>query len=500
MGFFPQSLYFRLVLLISLILGATVITYSWVTSENQAAAYQATMLEHAVSMTANLAETSANYLVVGDYAALEHVILRSVSMPNLLQLQVCEPDGVVVANAFRSPDTNKPTAKAELRKISVPTGTAPNVTVNAYEMVVWHPIVAGSQLGWVRATFGLQVIKQMRVSIWQHAIALGAVWIFSSIALLLYLLKRPARAVGTLSEFARQLVDSRGKQVNVDPWSDEIRQLGISLNHASLELHHRDQELTAERQQLVEALKEVNRLNMELERRVATRTAALEISNRELESFCYSVSHDLRAPLRHIDGYCRILHDELHEGVSESGKMYLERARKATQKMGELIDDLLQLSRITRSELNTAPVNLSEMVHEIANEFTRVAPERNVRFEIEEGIVVNADANLIKIAMDNILGNAWKYTAKQPDTVIAFGRAHVSGKDAVFVRDNGAGFDMRYADKLFGAFQRLHSVEEFEGTGVGLATVMRIISRHGGDVWGEGEVGKGATFYFTVPG
>lgn len=499
MSLVPQRLYLRLVLLVSLILVATVVTYSWITCENQTAMYQRALRENAIVLTANLAESSARYLVIGDYAAIEDFLLRSAAVPNTIQLQAVELGGLVLADVTNTGSTRKPFVNPVLNKIPVPLTTETSVGVTGTTLVVWQPIKAGNLLGWIRASYDLGAIKEMRAKIWQNTVILGFVWIIVSMALLLYLLKRPARAVGELSEFARKLVDATGQQITVDPWSAEIEQLGVALNTASQELYRRDCDLIVEQRKLIAAMEEVNRLNAELERRVIARTSELEVSNRELESFCYSVSHDLRAPLRHIDGYSKILLDEYRDLIGEEGAMHLDGVRRSTAKMGDLIDDLLQLSRVTRSELRKATVDISVMAHEIADELSSSAPEREVNFFIEDGIVVNADAHLIRIVMDNLLMNAWKYTAKKPEARIEFGRAFVANKNAIFVRDNGAGFDMQYADKLFGAFQRLHRVEEFEGTGVGLATVLRIISRHGGTVWGEGAVDKGATFYFTLP-
>jgi signal transduction histidine kinase len=227
----------------------------------------------------------------------------------------------------------------------------------------------------------------------------------------------------------------------------------------------------------------------------------LEGANKELEAFSYSVSHDLRAPLRTIDGFSQILLEDYADRLDEEGEDYLGRVRAASQHMDNLIDDLLDLSRVSRGPLRRETVDLSALAMGIIDELRRSQPEREVEFVIEEGIVAFADANLLAVALENLLGNAWKFTFKQPHARIEFGSVpHEGGTRAYFVRDDGAGFDMAYADKLFGAFQRLHGSEEFEGTGIGLATVQRIVRRHGGRVWAEGEVGQGATFFFTLGG
>lgn len=243
---------------------------------------------------------------------------------------------------------------------------------------------------------------------------------------------------------------------------------------------------------------EILKLNMELEKRVAQRTAQLEAANKELEAFSYSVSHDLRAPLRSIDGFSHALLEDYAEQLSPEGQDYLQRVRASAQRMAELIDDMLNLSRVTRSSLEHQPVNLSELAEHICAELQQEQPERKVTFSIAPGLNANGDPHLIKILLENLLGNAWKFTSKREHAQIEFGALDGDKPGTFFVRDNGAGFDMTYTGKLFGAFQRLHSLNEFPGTGIGLATVQRIINRHGGRVWAEGKVNEGATFYFTL--
>jgi light-regulated signal transduction histidine kinase (bacteriophytochrome) len=226
--------------------------------------------------------------------------------------------------------------------------------------------------------------------------------------------------------------------------------------------------------------------------------AAAEAANRELEAFSYSVAHDLRAPLRDIKGFSRSLLEDYADKVGAEGRQYLNYLRESAQHMGCLIDDLLALSRVTRAELRRAPVDLSALARKVAVQLGKAEPSRQVEMVIDGDIGVEGDAHLLRIALENLLGNAWKFTGKRAEARIEVGTTSVDGDTAYFVRDNGAGFDPAYQAKLFGVFQRLHSTREFEGTGIGLATVKRIVSRHGGRIWATGEVDRGATFYFTL--
>jgi two-component system sensor histidine kinase/response regulator len=224
----------------------------------------------------------------------------------------------------------------------------------------------------------------------------------------------------------------------------------------------------------------------------------LEHKNRELESFSYAVSHDLRAPLRRIDSFSRAILESQSDKLDESGRRYLDRVREASQQMSQLIDDVLHLSRVTRADLREQEVDLSTLAGLILARLQESEPARKVEVKIRPGVIVTGDGQLLRIALENLFENAWKFTSKQAESRIEFGVTQASGEPTYFIRDNGAGFNMTYVDRLFGPFQRLHAQGDFPGSGIGLATVQRIIHRHGGRVWAEGLVGQGATFQFTL--
>ena len=250
---------------------------------------------------------------------------------------------------------------------------------------------------------------------------------------------------------------------------------------------------------LSDAQAQIRTLNVELEARVELRTAELVVANKNLEAFTYSVAHDLRSPLRALSGYGEALREDYGDRLDETGRWFIERIRAATDRMNALIDDLLLLAQVSRSEMSLGPVDLSTEVADIAGGLQAGEPGRRVRFAIQDGVWVNADRTLIRTVLQNLVENAWKYTSKHDGTIIEFGTTTAEdGRVCCYVRDNGAGFDPAFTGKLFQPFQRLHAVTEFPGTGIGLASVRRIVERHGGRVWAEGAVGLGATFYFTL--
>ncbi len=274
----------------------------------------------------------------------------------------------------------------------------------------------------------------------------------------------------------------------------QSRRDSAALRDMNNNLEQRVRQRTAD---LANANKELQRFRDRLQELVVERTADLELAKTEIESFSYSVSHDLRSPLRAIDGYSHALLEDYGDRLDERGRDYLLRSRAASQRMGDLIDDVLLLSRVTRHELELHKVDLSTLARSVVDDMRAADPRRDIDFVIEDGLSVLGDEHLLRIVLENLLGNAWKYTSKRSHAQVQLGRQSDGEEQVFYVRDNGIGFDMHYSNKLFGAFQRLHSADEYEGTGIGLATVQRVMTRHGGRVWAEGNVNKGAVFYLA---
>lgn len=298
--------------------------------------------------------------------------------------------------------------------------------------------------------------------------------------------KSVAQPIIQLAETARTVSRNRDYSVRVAPAREqnELAVLIDSFNEMLREIQHRDSAL--------------QKAHDELEQRVSERTRDLESSNRELEAFSYSVSHDLRAPLDLMSGFSYVLVKNYENKLDADGKQSLLSIRAAARRMSELIDDLLNLSRVTTSAMRREEIDLSTFAHEIMEELCRNEPGRKVNFIAPMVANTNADARLLRIIMDNLLRNAWKYTSHHEHAHIEFGAEQQNGQTVYFVKDDGSGFDSRSIERLFQPFQRLHSAAEFPGNGIGLATVRRIVQRHGGRVWAEGAVEKGATFYFTL--
>tara|TARA_Y100000589_G_scaffold99295_2_gene93845 strand:- start:2383 stop:3825 length:1443 start_codon:yes stop_codon:yes gene_type:complete len=325
------------------------------------------------------------------------------------------------------------------------------------------------------------VNSQMQRYFYMMLTALG---IISAVSVLvaMVLQKAVTEPIFDLAKTATSIARDRDFSLRADKISDdEIGQMVDAFNAMLAAIQQRDLELLSHKS--------------ELESKVEERTAELKAANQELEAFSYSVSHDLRSPLRAIDGFSQALLEDYADQLDSAAMGYLERVRMASQRMGVLIDSMLWLSRVTRQEIVTRTVDFSLMCEEVVRDIQDREPARTVSVTVQPNMSLRCDSRLMRIVVTNLVDNAFKYTL-----YTALPKIEIGCREGVYyIRDNGAGFDMRYVDKLFGAFQRLHSKDEFEGTGIGLATVARVIHRHGGDIWAESEVGAGATFYFTVP-
>ncbi|HEX6927863.1 MAG TPA: ATP-binding protein [Gammaproteobacteria bacterium] len=363
--------------------------------------------------------------------------------------------------------------------------------------------------GEIVGTVYLEAYYRLYEILWQQAalmLSAMAAALVVSMVLSLWLQARLTGPVLKIARLAQQIARERDYSLRAEKTTeDEIGTLADSFNDLVAEVERSKNEMRLSHEEMRKQVEErrqaeleVQRLNEVLEQRVAERTGELERANSELEAFSYSVSHDLRAPLRAIDGFSQALMEDYAEKLDATGRNYLERARAAAQRMGRLIDDLLKLSRISRVEFHRIEVDLSAMVETVLEELSAQHPGQVVEQKITSGLVERCDPQLTRIALENLLGNAMKYSSRREKTAIEFGMRNVKGKVCYFIQDNGVGFDMAYAGNLFGAFQRLHNSSDYPGTGIGLATVQRIVHRHGGEVWAESVSGRGSTFYFTL--
>ncbi len=427
-----------------------------------------------------IGSNSISALTFNDPQSAVNTLSALRNVPDIVSAGIVTEDGRLFARYVRDPSVRMP----DLAQI--PTH-AMSYMFTDNDILLRQPIVfQGRQLGtfYVRSDLNERAKRLKR-----YVTIAAAVLLFSLLAALLvsgFFRRAVAEPIVRLANIARTVSQKKNYSIRATPTGgrDEVAVLIDAFNDMLAQIQFRDTEL--------------QQAHFELEQRVEERTRQLMAANRELETFSYSVSHDLRGPLEIINGFSHILLTE-HGGRLDAGaREYVQQINAATQRMAELIDDLLNLSRVSTTSMHRENVDLSEMARSIADQLRRREPSRNVDFVIQNCPVVKGDSRLLRIVMENLLRNAWKYTSHRQQARIEIGCEQRLGQTAFFLRDNGAGFDPALADRLFKPFQRLHATSEFPGTGIGLATVQRIISRHGGEVWAEGAVNQGATFYFTL--
>jgi len=408
-----------------------------------------------------------------DYAALQNVLNEAVHVAGLEYIQVIDRH-------------SKRTTWAGMIPASFSVDRDFNDTQQDHTYDQEKPLqLANQTVGHVRFGISTRAMEQAKADALAQGIGISLLVIAATITLLIIVSGFLTRHLRALAQGAQKIAAGDLNVTISADQHDEVGDTARAFNTMAVSLKG--------------AREEMRSLNEQLEQHVTERTAQLLTVNQELEAFSYSVSHDLRAPLRGIDGFSQALLEDYDDKLDESGKKMLRRVRIASQRMAQLIDDLLNLSRVTRYEMHATSVNMSLLARSIANDLQKAQPQRRVVFKATDGLTAYGDPRLLRIMLENLLSNAWKFTSKCEHVEIQFGADYDEGKPGFFVRDNGTGFDMAYADKLFRPFQRLHAITEFEGTGIGLATVQRIIHRHGGRVWARAVVGQGAVFHFTLP-
>jgi signal transduction histidine kinase len=428
-----------------------------------------------------IGSNSISALLFGDPQAATQTLSALKSSTNIASVGILSRDGRLFA------EYNRDAGDEALTLPSLSDNQIETYRFGSKHVVLIRKILSeGKPIGFVYLRADLGEIDQRLKRYGLIALAVLLISLLAAMLISSAFRKSVAQPIVQLAEAARKVSRERDYSLRV-PASREQNELAVlidSFNEMLREIQHRDTAL--------------QQAHDELEQRVSERTRDLESSNRELEAFSYSVSHDLRAPLETMNGYSYILMKTYADQLDANGRQSLQNIRGAARRMAELIDDLLNLSRVTTSTLRREKIDLSSYARSIMEELGRTDPDRKVEFVAPPAAELFGDARLLRIMMENLLRNAWKYTSQHENARIEFGLNRENGRTIFFVKDDGSGFDQRSADRLFQPFQRLHSAAEFPGNGIGLATVRRIVQKHGGEVWAEGEVEKGARFYFTL--
>lgn len=450
------------------------LAYEWIT-------FRDAIVRRLATQAQIVGSNSVSALLFKDQRAAEETLAALKVEPGIVAAGIYTRDGRLFASYWRD------TKSQMFRAPEFPAGGANAHRFEQQQLLLFRQIAFdGEPIGTVYIRSDLQ---EMAARLKRY----GGIVVFVMLVSFLVALVISARFQRAISGPLLHLADtarivSREKNYSVRATTaggrDEVGLLVETFNEMLSQIQERDAALQQARD--------------ELERRVAERTAELAASNKELEAFTYSVSHDLRAPLRHIDGFSQLLLEQHSAELPEEGQRFVSRIRDGTRQMGQLVDDLLNLARVGRKELSRQVTGLNSLVEQVVAEMKRESASRSIEWKVQPLPFVECDPALMKQVFANLLSNAVKYTRPRERAVIEVGARNQNGQPVIFVRDNGVGFSMKYADKLFGVFQRLHRPEDFEGTGVGLATVQRIIHKHGGRVWAEAELNRGATFYFAL--
>lgn len=471
-----RSLKFRIAVTIFLLEGIMMVAVLWQTTIAQTDALRAQFDASEQALMGFVARVSRTALLTEEFGELRYYFTALQKHPRIERTLLGDQRSVVVASAdIKELGQPLPPLQSSVETywrtavIANPAGPLGTLAMQFSSADVLHAEARARRLGLAIAVIGMSII------------ALAGI-------LIGYLL---TRRLEQLAQAAAQMAQGDLNVRTRLAGDDEVTEVGRAFNIMA-------ENLSGDRAALKLAIEDLGHNREHLEELVAARTAQLEAATSELEAVSYSASHDLRTPLRAIHGFSYALVEECGAQITGDCADYLGRIQKASMKMGQIIDDMLRLVRITRTELRPAQVDLCALARQVAEGLQQFDPERRVELVIAPACQAQGDARLLSIALDNLLGNAWKFTRYQPQPRIEFGQQSLQGETVYYVRDNGVGFNMAYVHKLFKAFQRLHSEQQFEGTGVGLSIVHRVIRRHGGRVWAEAVEGKGATFYFTL--
>ncbi len=477
------GLFARLGITLTLILSLAMLSLGGVLLFDAQRQFEKTQLEHASTQARILAEASLDALVTTDYELLERWVVSVIPEKYYAYAYLAKSNGQVLTHSDSIMVARFLESKGKLKDYEIRQSRYKDrpVTEVTYPARIGDTHLANATVAYY--------LDQDTFFEKETAIKIAALLFVSLIILLsvtLYFIRKFTTPISQLTDYISNTSISN-KNFHIDD--------SLLLSWGEVGVLSRAYEAMIKR--LLSAYEELSHEEERLKAKVDERTLELKNTNKELEKFSYSVSHDLRAPLRAVSGFSDILIEDCGESLDESGKEYLSLIKDNASKMGTLIDDMLQLSRISRKELDIENVDISHIVSEILERYQHSNPERKVEITVEKGLECKGDRGLIIIVLENLLGNAWKYTGKNAVAKIEFGHINKDGKVIYFVKDNGVGFNMEYKHKLFEAFQRLHSDSDFQGTGVGLATVARVIEKHKGEIWAESKENEGATFYFS---